>query len=439
MRDHSETNSTEQRAKGAHGDTAMNTQEQSTQPTTHVPELMKHQPPPKVSRASVLTPVVLVFVVTVILAIVGIVRRQHASTVLAKYTDTVSSPTVSVEQPKLQQSAQEIVLPGNMQAFTLAPIYARTTGYVKGWYHDIGSHVSKGELLAVIETPELDQQLAQAKADLATAQSNAALAKTTAGRYQDLIGNNAVSQQDTDTATSQLTATTTQVNSATANVHRLEELQSFEHVVAPFDGVVTARNLDVGQLISATGSTTTAGAGTTVGNKEIFDVSAIDTLRVFVNVPQIYAPDAKNGVIATLTLPQYPGRKFEGRLVRTSNAVDPATRTLLAEVDVKNPSGELLPGSYTEVHLHTSSSVPAWIVPVSALILEPDGLRVGTVDANGIAHLTRVTPGRDFGTTVEILNGLQAGQGVIANPPDSLTDGEKVRVMTPNHSTGEKQ
>lgn len=416
----------------------MNIQEQPTQPT-HVPELIKHQRPPKVSRVSVLTPVVIVFVVTVILAIAGVVRRQHASTVLAKYTDTVASPTVSVEQPVLQQSAQEIVLPGNMQAFTLAPIYARTTGYVKAWYHDIGSHVSKGELLAIIETPELDQQLAQAKADLATAQSNQALAKTTADRYADLIGNNAVSQQDTDNAISQLKATTTQVNSATANVRRLEELQSFERVVAPFDGVVTARNLDIGQLISATGSTTTAGAGTTVGNKEIFDVSAINTLRVFVNVPQIYAPDAKNGVIATLTLPQYPGRKFEGRLVRTSDAVDPATRTLLAEIDVKNPSGELLPGSYTEVHLHTSSSAPALIVPVSALILEPDGLRVGTVDANGIAHLTRVTPGRDFGTSVEILNGLQPGQGVIANPPDSLTDGEKVRVMTPNRSAGEKQ
>src|SRR5271154_1662341 len=433
------TNSTEQRTKGAHGDTAMNTQEQSTRPTTHVQELIKHQPPPKVSRASVLTPVFIVFVVTVVLAIVGMVRRQHASTVLAQYTDAVAAPTVSVEQPALQQSAQEIVLPGNMQAFTLAPIYARTTGYVKAWYHDIGSHVSKGELLAVIETPELDQQLAQAKADLATAQSNAALAKTTADRYQDLIGNNAVSQQDTDTASSQLKAATTQVNSATANVRRLEELQSFERVVAPFDGVVTARNLDIGQLISATGSTTTAGAGTIVGSKQIFDVSAIDTLRVFVNVPQIYAPDAKNGVIATLTLPQYPGRKFKGKLVRTSDAVDPATRTLLAEIDVKNPSGELLPGSYTEVHLHTSSSAPALIVPVSALLLEPDGLRGGTVDANGIAHLTRVTPGRDFGTTVEILSGLQPGQGVIANPPDSLTDGEKVRVMAPNRSVGEKQ
>ncbi len=416
----------------------MNAEEQSKQSAVHVPELLKHEPPPKVSRRSVLTPVVIVFVVTVVLAIVGIVRRQHASTVLAKYTDTVASPTVTVEQPVLQQSAQEIVLPGNMQAFTLAPIYARTTGYVKAWYRDIGSHVSQGELLAVIETPELDQQLAQAKADLATAQSNAALAKTTAERYQDLIGNNAVSQQDTDNAVTQLKATTTQVNSATANVRRLEELQSFERVVAPFDGVITARNIDIGQLISANGSTTTAGAGTIVGNREIFDISAINTLRVFVNVPQIYAPDTRNGVVATLTLPQYPGRRFEGKLVRTSNAVDPATRTLLAEIDVKNPSGELLPGSYTEVHLHTSSSAPALMVPVSALILEPDGLRVGTVDANHIAHLIRVSPGRDFGTTVEILAGLQPGQSVIANPPDSLTDGEKVRVVTPKQA-GEKQ
>ena len=418
----------------------MSDEEQSKQHQheVHVPELLKHEPPPKISRSSVLTPVVIVFVVTVVLAIVGIVRRQHAGTVLAKYTDTVSAPPVSVEKPILQQSAREIVLPGNMQAFTLAPIYARTTGYVKVWYHDIGSHVHKGDLLAVIETPELDQQLEQAKADLATAQSNAGLAKTTAGRYQDLIGNNAVSQQDTDNAVTQLQARTTEVNSAQANVRRLEELQSFERIVAPFDGVITARNIDIGQLITATGSTTTAGAGTIVGSKEVFDISAIQTLRVFLNVPQIYAPDAKNGVVATLTLPQYPGRKFEGKLVRTSNAVDPATRTLLVEVDVNNASGELLPGSYTEVQLHTSNPAPALIVPVSALILEPDGLRVATVDANNIAHLAHVSAGRDFGTTVEILTGLQPGQGVIANPPDSLTDGEKVRVVTSNQA-GAKQ
>jgi RND family efflux transporter MFP subunit len=397
----------------------------------HTPELIQHAPPPRVSRGSVLTPVAIVFVVTVTLAILGIVRRQHANVVLAKYTDTVSAPPVSVELPVMQQTAQEIVLPGNMQAFTLAPIYARTTGYVKSWTHDIGSHVSKGDLLAVVETPELDQQLAQAKADLATAQANASLAKTTAGRYQDLIGNNAVSQQDTDNAVSQLSARATEVTSAEANVKRLEELQSFERIVAPFDGVITARNIDIGQLISATGSTTTAGAGTIVGSKEIFDISAIGTLRVFVNVPQIYAPDAKNGVKASLTLPQYPGRRFEGKLVRTSDAVDPATRTLLAEVDVNNAAGELLPGSYTEVHLHTSNPAPALIVPVSALILEPDGLRLAIVDQNSVAHLIRITAGRDFGTTVEILSGLQPTQGVIANPPDSLMDGEKVRVVTP--------
>jgi len=417
----------------------MSAEEQSKQSAVHVPELLKHEPPPKVSRRSILTPIAIVFVVTVVLAIVGIVRRQHTSTVLAKYTETVAPPTVSLELPVLQQNAQEILLPGNMQAFTLAPIYARTTGYVKAWYHDIGSHVRKGQLLAVIETPELDQQLAQAKADLATAQSNAGLAKTTAARYQDLIGNNAVSQQDTDNAVTQLQSTTTQVNSAIANVRRLEELQSFERIVAPFDGVITARNIDIGQLITAAGSTTTAGAGTIVGNKQIFDISVIRTLRVFVNVPQIYAPDAKNGVIATLTLPQYPGRKFEGKLVRTSSAVDTATRTLLAEVDVNNSSGELLPGSYTEVHLHTSNSAPALIVPVSALILEPDGLHVATVDTNNIAHLIHVTAGRDFGTTVEILTGLKPTQGVVANPPDSMIDGEKVRVVTPNRPVEAKQ
>ena len=394
----------------------------------HGSEQQKHEAP-QVKRGSLMTLVVVVLVVLAGVAIFGIVSRKHASAELTKYTDTTAAPPVAVAMPVLQQSANEIVLPGNMQAFTMAPIYARTTGYVKAWYHDIGTHVSKGELLAIIETPELDQQLAQAKADLATAQSNAALAKTTADRYKDLIGKNAVSQQDTDNATSQLAASTTQVHSAQANVQRLEELQSFERITAPFDGVVTTRNIDIGQLITATGSTFTAGAGTVSGNKEVFDVAAIATLRVYVNVPQIYAPDAKNGVLATLTLPQYPGRKFEGKLVRSSNAVDPATRTLLAEVDVDNRAGELLPGSYTEVHLHTSNPAPALIVPVSALILETDGLRVATVDANHVAHLTKVTTGRDFGTTIEVLGGLSQGQPVIANPPDSLTDGEKVRVV----------
>jgi RND family efflux transporter MFP subunit len=387
---------------------------------------------PEVSRSSLVTLVVVVLIVAVASAIVGIVRRVHANTELVRYTDTNAAPPVSLAQPVFEKDAREIVLPGNIQAFTLAPIYARTTGYVKSWSHDIGSHVRKGDLLAVIETPELDQQLAQAKADLATAQSNAALAKVTADRYRGLIAQNAVSQQDTDNAVSQLEARSTEVNSAQANVRRLEELQSFERIEAPFDGVITARNLDIGQLVTPAGSTTTPGAGTVSGSKEVFDISAIGTLRVFINVPQIYAPDAKNGVTATLTLPQYPGRAFHGRLVRSSGAVDPATRTLLAEVDVDNRSGELLPGSYTEVHLNVSTNVPALIVPVSALIFEPDGLHVATVDANHHAHIVRITSGRDSGSTMEVLGGLAPGQFVIANPPDSLTDGELVRVVTPD-------
>ena len=387
---------------------------------------------PEVSRGSVLTLAVVLLVLAVVVAVFGIVSRQHARAELIHYTDAMAAPPVSLAEPVFEKSATEIVLPGNMQAFTMAPIYARTTGYVKAWYRDIGAHVHKGELLATIETPELDQQLAQAKADLATAQSNQSLAKVTADRYQGLIGQNAVSQQDTDNAVSLLAARQTEVTSAQANVRRLEELQSFERIEAPFDGVITARNLDIGQLITTAGSTTTPGAGTVNGSKEVFDISAIGTLRVFINVPQVYAPDAKNGVTATLTLPQYPSRIFRGKLVRTSDAVDPATRTLLAEVDVDNRSGELLPGSYTEVHLNVSSAAPALIVPVSALILEPDGLHVATVDSSQHVHIVRVTPGRDSGSTMEILGGLAPGQPVVANPPDSLTDGEQVRVVTPN-------
>jgi RND family efflux transporter MFP subunit len=394
----------------------------------HGYEQLKHETP-KASRGSMVIIVIVFSIVAITFAVLGILRRKHTTSELVKYTDTTAAPPVLLEQPKLQQTAQEIVLPGNMQAYAMAPIYARTTGYVKAWYHDIGTHVHKGDLLAIIETPELDQQLAQAKADLATAQSNAGLAKTTSERYSDLIGKNAVSQQDTDNAANELAARTTQVNSAQANVHRLEELQSFERIEAPFDGVITARNIEIGQLISATGGTTTVGTGTVSSSREIFDISANRTLRVFVNVPQIYSPDAKNGIIASLTLPQYPGRSFQGKLVRNSDAVDPATRTLLAEVDVDNKSGELLPGSYTEVHLHVSHSAPALLVPVSALILEADGLRVATVDSTNHAHMNRVVPGRDFGTTVEILSGLQPGQAIIGNPSDSITDGQEVRVV----------
>lgn len=393
------------------------------------PKVSEGEPRPQISRGLILAVVALIVVLAIVLAAVGILHRKRASSELATYTDNTAAPPVTLEQPQMRQTAREIVLPGNIEAFTLAPIYARTTGYVKVWYHDIGSHVRKGDLLAIIETPELDQQLAAARADLATAQSAAGLAKVTSDRYKDLIGRNAVSQQDTDNAATQLEGRNTQVNSAQANVRRLEELQSFERITAPFDGVVTGRNIDVGQLITPAGSTTTAGAGTSTANREIFDISAIRTLRVFINVPQIYAPDAKNGAVATLNLPQYPGRSFQGRLVRSSESVDPSTRTLLAEIDVDNSSGALLPGSYTEVHLKVANSAPALLVPVNAVILEPDGLRVVTVDDMHHAHMIRVTPGRDYGTTMEILSGLQPGQSIISNPPDSLTDGELVRLV----------
>ena len=410
----------------------MNTDEQMVQPAgqEQAHSAQPAQRPPKVSRGSVVVLAVVVLLIAAVLGIVGVLHRVHANTELEHYTTANAAPPVALELPVLQQTAQEIVIPGNMQAFTAAPIYARTTGYVKAWYHDIGSHVKKGDLLAVIETPELDQQLSQAKADVATAQANASLAKVTADRYQDLIGKNAVSQQDTDNAQAQLRARSTEVASAEANVHRLEELQSFERITAPFDGVVTARNVDIGQLITATGSTGSSTGGASAANREIFDISAIGTLRVFLNIPQVYAPDAKNGTIATLTLPQYPGKTFQGKLVRSSSSVDPNTRTLLAEVDVDNRTGELLPGSYTEVHLHTAKPQPALVVPISAVVLQSDGLHVAVVDENSIAHVIRVTPGRDLGSAMEIVSGLKPGQPVITNPPDSLIDGEKVRVVS---------
>ncbi len=380
----------------------------------------------------------LALLLLIVAVIYGISRRRQAESSLAHYTDANAAPVVSVSVPAVETSAQEIVLPGNIQAYTMAPIYARTTGYVKAWYYDIGSHVRRGDLLAVIETPELDQQVDQAKAELDAAKTSERLAKVTAMRYRALIGSHAVTQQNTDTAVDQLQTDEKQVLSAEANLRRLEALQDFERVVAPFDGVITTRNIDTGQLITTTGSTVTMGAGTVSSNREIFDISRVDVLRVFVNVPQEYAPMMRKGVSAVLTLPQFPGRSFHGTLVRTSDAINPVMRTLLAEVDVRNRDGELQPGSYTEVHLHVTDSVPVRIVPESALILLPDGEYVGTVDRSGRARLVRVTVGRELGTTAEVLTGLADGEPVISNPPDSLTNGERVRVVTSaNNSMGE--
>jgi RND family efflux transporter MFP subunit len=351
----------------------------------------------------------------------GVTTRVRAAADVKADTNELAVPAVSLAQPKRGAPQEEIVLPGNIQAFIDAPIYARTNGYLKHWYVDIGGRVRDGQLLAEIDTPELDQQLQQARADLATARANYDLAQTTAARYEFLLKSDSVAKQDVDNAVGDAHAKKAMVDSATDNVKRLEQLQSFEKVYAPFDGVLTARNTDIGQLI---------GSGSASGAKELFHVAAINTLRVYVNVPQTYSRAAVPGVQAYLTLPQFPGRRFSGKLVRTSEAIDQASRTLLAEVDVANPTGEILPGAYAEVHLKLPSAASTVVIPVTSLIFRSEGLRVGVV-RNGHAALIPVTLGRDFGTEVEVVSGLDGSERVITNPPDSLVEGQEVRIATP--------
>jgi RND family efflux transporter MFP subunit len=314
------------------------------------------------------------------------------------------------------EAAQEITLPGTVQPFIDAPIYARTTGYLRKWYADIGARVKAGQLLADIDTPEVDRQLDQARADLATAEANAKLARTTADRYRDLIKTDSVSRQDLDNANGALEARETAIESARANVNRLQQLHAFARIEAPFDGVVTARNVDVGALI-------TSGAG----SKELFHVAAVDRLRVFVNVPEVYSRAATPGLHAGLTLAEFPGRRFDGVLVRTSQSIDVASRTLLTEIDVDNRSGELLAGSYVQAHLKLAGAEATTKLPVNALIFGADGLQVAKV-TNGKAMLSPVVIGRDYGDTVEVLSGLTPEDAVIVNPPDSLESGTAVQV-----------
>jgi len=351
----------------------------------------------------------------------GITTRARAAADVKADTRDLAVPAVSLAQPKRGAPQEEIVLPGNIQAFIDAPIYARTSGYLKRWYVDIGGRVKDGQLLADIDTPELDQQLQQARAELATAKANYDLAQTTAARYEFLLKSDSVAKQDVDNAVGDAHAKKAMVDSAADNVKRLEQLQSFEKVYAPFDGVLTARNTDIGQLI---------GSGSGSGAKELFHVAAINTLRVYINVPQTYSPAAVPSVQAYLTLPQFPGRRFPGKLVRTSNAIDQASRTLLTEVDVANPTGEILPGAYAEVHLKLPSATSTVVIPVTSLIFRSEGLRIGVV-RNGHAALIPITLGRDFGTEVEVISGLDGSEKVITNPPDSLVEGQEVRSATP--------
>jgi RND family efflux transporter MFP subunit len=356
----------------------------------------------------------------------GINTRVKASNELQRETLDAAIPTVSVVSPKTTAPAEEVVLPGSIQAFTDTPIYARASGYLKRWNADLGAHVTAGQLLAEIEAPEIDQQLLQARAEMATAEANYALAQTTAERWKGLLKTDSVSKQETDEKVGDMNAKKAIVESMASNVRRLEQLQSFEKVYVPFDGVVTARNTDVGALIDSGGN----GPG-----KELYRVAAMNQLRVFVNVPQTYSRAAAPGVVADLTLAEFPGRVFRGTLARTANAIDSASRTLLTEVDVPNPTGELLPGAYVSVHLKLPSKVKAVTLPVNALLFRSEGQRIAVV-RNGQAQLVPIVMGRDFGSEVEVVSGVSAGDQVIVNPADSLVSGDRVHVASAASAKG---
>jgi RND family efflux transporter MFP subunit len=352
----------------------------------------------------------------------GIHERAQAESTLGVRTERAAVATVNVVQPSSGAASQEVVLPGNTQAFNDTPIYARTNGYLKSWYVDIGAHVAQGQLLAEIETPEVDQQLEQARADLKNAQANEQLAQITATRWQNLLKTDSVSKQETDQAVSDLSARQASVDSMTANVHRLEQLQSFEKVYAPFAGVITARNTDIGALINA-------GAGGVP--QELFHMAAVNRLRVYVAVPEVDSQAAQTGAKATLTLDEFPGETFQGTIVRNSDSIDFASRTLNVEVDVDNPKGRIKTGAYVFVHLKNAqpsqASSHSLTIPANALLFRSEGLRVGVV-RNGHAELTPITIGRDYGSTVEVIAGLQPTDRVIVNPSDSLTAGTPVLV-----------
>ena len=373
----------------------------------------------------------ILLIVAIILAIWGVVSRVRGREKIGKETSQEAVPVVMTAKPTRGPQTDELVLPGNVTAYIEAPIYARTSGYLKTWYTDIGTPVKRGQLLAEIETPEVDQQLRQSKSDLATAEANSRIATITDARWKGLLVNQAVSPQDADTRAATAQAAQATAASAQANVGRLQELESFKRVVAPFDGVVTARNTDIGALINA---------GQTAG-AQLFRVSDTTRLRIYVQVPEQYATQTRPGVEAQLRFNEHPGKDYPAKLVRTAQALDPTLRTLQVELQVDNSKGELFPGSYAEVHFKLPADENTLRVPATALVFRAQGLQVATVvqggqgggqgGQGGQVKLHSVTQGRDFGNTVEVLNGLTADDEVIVNPPDSITDGAQVRIAKP--------
>ncbi|HVP63800.1 MAG TPA: efflux RND transporter periplasmic adaptor subunit [candidate division Zixibacteria bacterium] len=344
------------------------------------------------------------------------IRLSH-SRALAKETERGSIATVLTVHPKAEAPDEELVLPGSLQAFKESPIFARTSGYLVQWYKDIGSRVKQGDLLAKIDTPEVDQELNQARAARQQILAQMQLAKISADRWENLRKTDSVSQQETDQQTSGYQQAQANLAAADANVRRLEQLESFKNVYAPFPGVLTRRNVDPGALINA-------GAG----GQPMFNLAQVDPLRVFTSVPQAYAPYIRVGAKATVTLQEFPGQKFQATIARTSDSIDPTTRTLLTEVDVPNKDGRLLPGSYGQVHFAVPSDVHKLVIPVNAMLFRAEGPRVGVVGADGKVHLQPINIGRDYGSTLEILGGLNEQDRIIVNPSDSLEEGQQVNV-----------
>jgi RND family efflux transporter MFP subunit len=364
----------------------------------------------------------LALIVVAVLLLAGaftIARRVTERGALAKETEKLAIPTVGVTRPSTEPASDQLVLPAQLQPYVESAIYARTNGYLLRWNKDIGSHVSKGELLAELDTPEVDQELSQAKAARQQTEAQLQLAKSTAERWTNLRKTDSVSQQEADQQVSAYAQAQANLAAADANVRRLQQLESFKHVYSPIAGVITRRNTDVGALITA-GS---AGQG-----RELFDVAQFDPLRVFVSVPQMNAPSIRAGLPAYIELREYPGQKFNGKVVRTADAIDPATRTLLTEIDVPNPAGRLLPGSYAEVHFTVPIQTTRMSIPVNTILFRPEGPRVAVVGGDHKVHLKPITIGRDFGTKVEILGGLDGNDQIVLNPADSLEDGQEVNV-----------
>jgi len=355
----------------------------------------------------------------VIIAVVGIGMRLSESRALAKETEEIAVPTVEVVHPSSEPPQSELELPSTLQAYIEAPIYARTTGYLRRWYKDIGSKVNKGELLADIETPEVDQELLQSRAARDQAAAQLKLAQSSAKRWENLQKMDAVSQQETDERSSSYIQGEANLNAANANVRRLEQLESFKHIYAPFSGVITTRNTDVGSLVNA---------GNGGPTQQLFVIAQIDPIRIYVNVPETDSPSIHKGVKVDIEVPALIGKHFTGSVVRTAEAIDPATRTLNTEIDVPNPKGQLLPGSYAQVHLALNQQVGRLTVPSNALLFRAEGPRAAVVGAENKVQLRPVAIGRDFGNTVEIISGLEQSDAVVVSPSDSLEDGELVHI-----------